>query len=80
MNALEVAVSRRLPLAFKAVVLLQLKDAADVFDAARRELVAVFPHFVRGLRKHQVATFAPAGPQVPAVQALVVLKEANQQT
>lgn len=62
-------------LTLKALVLLQPEDLADVLDAARRELIAVFSHLVRGLREHQVPAFADSGAKVPAVRALVVLQQ-----
>ena len=57
----------------KAVVLLQLEDLADVFDAAGGEFIVVFTHLIGGVRKHQVPAFTTVGTKVPAVGALIVL-------
>lgn len=61
-------------LTHKTLILLQLEDLADASDAARRELIVVFTHAVRGLREHQVPAFAAVGAKVPAVRSLVMLR------
>ena len=54
-------------LTHEAVVLLQLQDLGDVFDAAGRELLVVFTQLVCGVREHQEPAFTAAGAQVTAV-------------
>lgn len=61
-------------LTHKAVVLLQSEDLADVLDAAVGEFFIVFTHLVCGVREHQVPPFTTTGTEIPAVQALIMLK------